>query len=117
LDHKIDDEILFPRESTTFGTDFDSDVSNAIMQRTRQKQEMILRDAYDSDFESIPSSKYAEGLEDYNSMNREAITTNLDSRTYAYDNFADANSLNSGTRIDELPTEAQNSFIDGLTDE
>lgn len=117
LDNKIDDEILSLSDVSVFGKDFDSDKALLRMQRARQKQEMTLRDAYDSDFESIPNSKFAEGLEDYKSMNREAITTNLDSRTYAYENFADARSLDSGVRIEDLPTAEQNAFIDGLTDE
>ena len=117
LDHRIDDEILLPKEDAVFGSDFDSDVSKQIMQRTRQKQEMILRDAYDKDFDGIPSSEHADGLEAYTSMDREALTTNLDSRTYAYENFMDTSSAASKPSIEEMSVEERNAFIDGLTDD
>lgn len=42
---------------------------------------MILYDAYDNDFVTLPSKKgFNEGLEEYLYMDREAITTNLDAR-------------------------------------
>lgn len=80
LDHKVDDEILTPA-SENFGKDFDSDIALSTMQKVKQNQNMTLYDAYDNDFMTLPSKEgFNEGLEGYSNMDREAITTNLDSR-------------------------------------
>lgn len=80
LDHKVDDELLMPT-SNNFGNDFDSDIALSTMQKVKQNQNMILYDAYDNDFVTLPSKKgFNEGLEEYLYMDREAITTNLDAR-------------------------------------
>lgn len=90
LDHKVDDEILMPTLEESFGKDFDSDAALSTMQKVKQNQNMILYDAYDNDFVTLPSKEGYNGrLEGYSSMGREAVTTNLDARNELLGSKAD----------------------------
>ena len=106
LDHKVDDEILMPT-SESFGKDFDSDKALSTMQKVKQNQNMILYDAYDNDFVTLPSKEgFNEGLEGYSNMDREAITTNLDSRNQLLGSKADWDLDVTDKIIDKTPDDA-----------
>ena len=106
LDHKVDDEILMPT-SESFGNNFDSDVVLSTMQKVKQNQNMILYDAYDNDFITLPNKKgFNDGLEGYSNMGREAITTNLDSRNTLLGSKADLDFDTTDKIIDKMPDAA-----------
>lgn len=106
LDHKVDDEILMPT-SESFGNDFDSDVVLSTMQKVKQNQNMILYDAYDNDFITLPNKKgFNDGLEGYSNMGREAITTNLDSRNTLLGSKAGWDFDTTDKIIDKMPDAA-----------
>ena len=106
LDHKVDDEILMPT-SESFGNNFDSDVVLSTMQKVKQNQNMILYDAYDNDFITLPNKKgFNDGLEGYSNMGREAITTNLDSRNTLLGSKAGWDFDTTDKIIDKMPDAA-----------
>lgn len=101
IDYQADDAVLMPE---TTGSDYDADKVASLMQRTKQKQNMVLGDAYDNDFLTIPESKFAEGLESYSHMSREAVTTNRDARDvlFAKHNFGEQDRLLQNKYIDKM---------------
>ena len=90
-----------------YESDYDADKVASLMQRTKQKQNMVLGDAYDNDFLTIPESKFADGLESYSHMSREAVTTNRDARDVLFSkhNFGEQDRL------------LQNKYIDKMSDD
>lgn len=104
IDYQADDAVLMPEIT---GSDYDADKVASLMQRTKQKQNMVLGDAYDNDFLTIPESKFADGLESYSHMSREAVTTNRDARDvlFAKHNFGKQDRF------------LQNKYIDKMSDD
>ena len=106
LDHKVDDEILMPT-SESFGNNFDSDVVLSTMQKVKQNQNMILYDAYDNDFITLPNKEgFNDGLKGYSNMGREAVTTNLDSRNTLLGSKAGWDFDTTDKIIDKMPDAA-----------
>lgn len=87
LDYKLDDDILMGTNPyrNILGSDFDSDATAKAMTMAVQKQNAVLTKAYDMDFINLSNTKYAGSLEGYPHMEREAITTNADSRRRLFD--------------------------------
>lgn len=87
LDYKLDDDILMGTNPyrNNLGSDFDSDATAKAMTMAVQKQNAVLTKAYDMDFVNLPNTKYAGSLEGYPHMEREAVTTNADSRRILFD--------------------------------
>lgn len=113
LDYKIDDEIIMPTKHQ-YGIDFDVDKDINLMQKVKYRQNEILYQAFDNDFITLPSSKYAGSLSGYKSMNREAITTNFDARRSLFESIE--NSL--GLHIfGDIPLHIQNKMIDEASDQ
>ena len=104
IDYQADDAVLMPEIT---GSDYDADKVANLMQKAKQKQNMVLGDAYDNDFLTIPESKFADGLESYSHMSREAVTTNRDARDvlFAKHNFGKQDRF------------LQNKYIDKMSDD
>ena len=77
-----------------------------------------LNDAYGSDFANLNTKlPETDPLHNYTRLMDEAETTNLDSRNYLFDNYADQSLINQGEKLYGAPLTVQNKIIDAATDE
>lgn len=68
--------------------------------------------AYDDDFVNLPNTvDEGDHLRGYQHMEKEKATTNLDARSYAFENFTD------NSDIGKLSVKEQNAFLDSLSDD
>lgn len=77
-----------------------------------------LNDAYGSDFANLNTKlPETDKLHTYTRFADEAETTNLDSRNYLFDNYADKSVIHQGGKTYGAPIPVQNKIIDAATDE
>lgn len=77
-----------------------------------------LNDAYGSDFANLNTKlPETDPLHNYTRLMDEAETTNLDSRNYLFDNYADQSLITPGEELYGAPLTVQNKIIDSATDE
>jgi hypothetical protein len=77
-----------------------------------------LNDAYGSDFANLNTKlPETDKLHTYTRFADEAETTNLDSRNYLFENYADQSLIHQNGQTFGAPLRVQNKIIDAATDE